>query len=185
MNLYFRLLRIILRGLFTAKTSIFQSSRLSFRVWPWDIDYNLHLTNSRYLSFMDLGRMYYSGQTRLLHNIIKYKIGLALTGAELSFIKPIPTWKKFDLVTQLVSWDDKYFYFFQRFEVNGELYASGIVKGLSLQKGKKQSPETLMRQLGADIPARPQIPDFIKHWQGLVESKKRETKEHEDNENKN
>jgi len=57
MNLYLRLLLIIIK-IKRLRLCIEPegTSRISFRVWPHDCDLNLHLTNSRYLAFMDLAR---------------------------------------------------------------------------------------------------------------------------------
>ena len=37
--------------------AMLEESHLSFRVLPTDLDVNMHLTNSRYFSFMDLSRV--------------------------------------------------------------------------------------------------------------------------------
>ena len=44
---------------------------LRLRVWPQDIDFNLHLNNARYLSFMDYGRIHLSAATGILTPVLK------------------------------------------------------------------------------------------------------------------
>src|SRR5208283_4679769 len=44
---------------------------LRMRVWPNDIDLNLHMNNARYLSIMDYARTHYLARTRLLEHIIR------------------------------------------------------------------------------------------------------------------
>ena len=46
-------------GMLTADT-------LNMRVWPQDIDFNLHLNNARYLSCMDYGRVHLMASTGIL-----------------------------------------------------------------------------------------------------------------------
>ncbi len=58
MNLWFRLLFLLLSSPFRPKLSApFAVSRLNFRVLPNDIDSNLHMTNGRYRTIFDLGRL--------------------------------------------------------------------------------------------------------------------------------
>ena len=58
MNLWFRLLHLLLCSLFRPKLEApFGVSRLQFRVLPNDLDSNLHMTNYRYWNIFDLGRL--------------------------------------------------------------------------------------------------------------------------------
>jgi hypothetical protein len=51
MNLWFRVLWLFLSASFRARIAPpFGVSRLSFRVWPHDLDTNLHMNNGRYLT---------------------------------------------------------------------------------------------------------------------------------------
>ena len=57
MTLFFRLFLITIQGFFKKRCSLNEVSSLFFKVYYFDIDLNGHLTNSKYLSFMDLGRL--------------------------------------------------------------------------------------------------------------------------------
>src|SRR5690606_32733351 len=58
MNLLFRLLKTLLRFfLLPSRIGILDESIVRFRVWPNDLDTNLHMNNGRYLTLMDLGRL--------------------------------------------------------------------------------------------------------------------------------
>jgi len=67
-NLYLRLLRLLLLLPFVRRRSLLDAGRIAFRVWPNDCDINLHLNNGRYLTFMDLGRLQLLAQIGLLRN---------------------------------------------------------------------------------------------------------------------
>ena len=58
MNLYFRLILVFIKSLFAGKRNPLEASVVHFRVWPLDCDVNLHLTNSRYFAFADLGKAF-------------------------------------------------------------------------------------------------------------------------------
>ena len=58
MNLWLRILFLLLATPFRPKLEPpFGVSRLTFDVWPNDLDTNLHMNNGRYLTIMDLGRL--------------------------------------------------------------------------------------------------------------------------------
>lgn len=55
--MWIRFIKLLIKWVFfTKEEDILKEKKLSFRVGPTDIDYNLHLNNAKYLSFMDLGR---------------------------------------------------------------------------------------------------------------------------------
>ena len=56
MNLIFRLLRILVWGLVGPRLDPLGRSIVSFRVWPNDLDINIHMNNGRYLTIMDIVR---------------------------------------------------------------------------------------------------------------------------------
>ncbi|MDB5490660.1 MAG: Mesenchymal stem cell protein, partial [Micavibrio sp.] len=58
MNLYLRVLIVIFRALFgQPMTDVTTPQRIRLRVYPNDLDSNLHMNNGRYLTVMDLGRL--------------------------------------------------------------------------------------------------------------------------------
>ena len=50
---------------------ILDEDLIRMRVWPNDIDINLHMNNGRYLNIMDYGRMHLLARTRLLEHILR------------------------------------------------------------------------------------------------------------------
>jgi acyl-CoA thioesterase FadM len=170
-NLFFRLLLLLLRIWRLPRRGLLDESRAAFRVMPNDCDINFHLNNGRYLSFMDLGRVHLMAQTGLLPVILKQRWMPVLTAAEINFIRSIQPLQKFDLVTRLVSWDDKYFYIEQKFESRGVLCAHAYVKGLFLRKGYKVSNSEAVAVAGyTDTP--PPMPEELRLWAELANAKK-------------
>jgi acyl-CoA thioesterase FadM len=171
MNLYLRLLRLLLLIPFVRRQPILAESQLSFRVWPTDCDLNFHMNNGRYLTFMDLGRLHLLAQLGALRHVLTGRWAPVLSAAEINFIKPLPPFGRFTLVTRMLTWDDKYFYLEQRFERRGTLCALATVRGLFLA-GKRPLPTgDVMRTLGADVAA-PAMPAVVSHWKELTELKK-------------
>lgn len=171
MNLYLRLLRLLLGLPFIRRRGLFDASRLRFRVWPTDCDLNLHMNNGRYLTLMDLGRMHLLAQMGLLRSILRRRWRPVLTAAEINYIRALNPLRRFTLVTRLLTWDDKYFFLEQRFKRDGTLCAIAMVKGLFLARRNRIAPSELVAVLGIETRS-PEMPAVIRHWNGLTALKK-------------
>lgn len=57
MNLLVRLALVLLGASRRGRLDLFALSDLPMRVWPTDLDVQMHMNNGRYLSLMDLGRI--------------------------------------------------------------------------------------------------------------------------------
>ncbi len=171
MNLYLRLIGLLLRLPFVRRQGLFEPARIGFRAWPNDCDINLHLNNGRYLTFMDLGRVHLMVQIGLFAPIWRRRWLPVLAAAEMSFIRPILPFQRFNLVTRLLTWDEKYFYIEQRFEAGGRLCAVGMVKGLFLHGRERVASTAVVSLLGLDVTA-PNLPDVVRHWNDLAALKK-------------
>ena len=176
MNLYFRLLWLLARVWRLSRRGLLDESRAAFRVLPNDCDINFHMNNGRYLSFMDLGRVHLMAQTGLLPVILKQGWMPVLTAAEINFIRSIAPLQKFDLVTRLVSWDDKYFYIEQKFESRSVLCAHAYVKGLFLRKGVKITNAEIVATAGYTDTPPPPMPEELRLWAELGNAKKQRAK---------
>jgi len=171
-NLYLRLLVVLIRTLFSRQRGLLEPSRLSFRVMPLDCDFNMHMNNGRYLTFMDLGRIHMLGQTRMLRPMLRARWMPVLGAAEINFICPLRPLRKFHLLTRLVTWDEKYFYVEQRFESGGRLCAIALVKGLFVTKGRRVESSTVLKVFNFDVDA-PRMPEVVRHWNDLAALKKK------------
>jgi acyl-CoA thioesterase FadM len=171
MNLYLRLLLLLLRLIGLERKGPLEESRIAFRVLPNDCDVNLHMNNGRYLSFMDLGRVHLVAQMGLLPVILRKRWRAALGAAEINFIRALAPFQKFELVTRLVTWDDKYAYMEQRFEAGGGLYAHAFVKGLFLDANGKVPNPAVVAELGQAV-APPPMPEELRIWAELGSVKK-------------
>jgi acyl-CoA thioesterase FadM len=178
LSFLFRFAKVWLLSLLAPKVSgAAQSSTLHFRVWPNDLDLNLHVNNGRYLTLMDLGRM----DLMFRSGAIRYWFEGKLTPlVGLSFcrhFKALRLFQAFELQTKLLGWDEKWVYFEHRFESKGKLYALGIVKGLMAgPQGLLPSVE-LMRLLGIQETS-PELKAYLKDLnlseRGVIDELKKE-----------
>lgn len=171
MNLYLRLLRILLKSWFARRIGLLDESRLAFRVWPHDCDINLHLTNARYLALCDLSRVYYMGQVGVLFKLVARNWLPVAQAQEISYFKAISPFQRFEVLTRFIYWDDKYWYTEHRFVAGDRLYAIVQVRGVFVHKRTVISMPDVIRLTGQEVEV-PEKPARIEYWQNLIEMKK-------------
>jgi len=170
-NLYLRLIYVLWKIWRLPRRGVLDESRVAFRVLPTDCDINFHMNNGRYLSLMDLGRVHMVAQMGLLPVIARKRWMPVLAAAEINFIRQLAPFQRFELVTRLVTWDDKYAYMEQRFEAEGVLCAHAFVKGLFLDRGRRVNNGDVVAELGHTGEA-PPWPDELRIWAEMGAAKK-------------
>jgi len=82
----------------------------------------------------------------------------------ISFRKSLDLWKKFDLETRVVGYDEKAVFVEQRFVVDGQIYAQAMTRARFLKRsGGTVSVAELLETIGWDAPA-PAMPDWVQEW---------------------
>ncbi len=172
MNLYLRVLILFIRSFFKPKlTSVLDHSVLRFYVLPNDLDINGHMNNSRYLTVMDLGRFDLVLRSGLLAFMRKHGSVPILGAAQIRFRIPLMPFQRYDLDTNIIGWDDKWFFIEQRFLIvdgkkKGAVAAIAVVKGSFYDSRNKRTVPTaeLMThmELAGDLP---DLPDHLIKWQ--------------------
>ena len=148
MNLLFRFSYQVICSIFAKPLSINEEDLVNMRVWPNDLDINIHLNNGRYLSIMDLGRTRLSIRTGLFKLAKKLGWGYGVVGGStIIYLKSIAPFQKFQLRTKLAGHFNGWFYIEQRFEAKGKLIAAALVKVTFLKKKKRISAEEIIEAL--------------------------------------
>jgi acyl-CoA thioesterase FadM len=117
---------------------------IPMRVWPNDIDFNLHLNNARYLSVMDYGRLRLLARAGLLKPVLKARYAPVVGSVWITYRRSLPLWARYKLTTSLASWDDRWFYMEQTFTGREGLVAVGWVKGALLHRGSIVPPQKII-----------------------------------------
>jgi acyl-CoA thioesterase FadM len=162
MNLWFRVIMVWIRALFRSKLTSTDISITPFVVLPHDIDINIHLNNGRYLTFMDLGRLDFTVRMGLARLFFKKSWVPVVASVGIRFRKSIGLFKKFELHTKIVGFDDRFVYIEQDFVIGTEVFARGLVKACFLHKGKMISMDLVASELGSNTKLPP--PDWIQSW---------------------
>lgn len=164
MYVYVRLFKTLIRGLLAPRAVGLQDSVLHFRVWPNDLDFNLHMNNGRYLTLMDLGRMDLVTRLGMLPVMRRERWAPLLGNCTIRFRRSLAPFQKFCLRTRVVSWDDKWIYMIQRFEtMDGKVAALALVRGLLAGPQGSITPAQMLAAVGITLDA-PQMPIAATEW---------------------
>jgi acyl-CoA thioesterase FadM len=147
-----------------------EEDRLSMRVWPNDIDFNLHLNNARYLSMMDFGRMHLLARTRILDHVIRSRWTPLLGAVWMTYRRSLPLFARFTLSSRTVCWDARWFYMEQTFTGSEGLAAVGWVKGLLRGPAGNLEPQRILETVSPGVVS-PPMPEAIATWNDLTREK--------------
>src|ERR1700761_5365267 len=107
------------------RIGVLDEDLLSLRVWPQDIDFNLHLNNARYLSFMDYGRVHLMAATGILTPAIQQRWAPLVGSISVTYRRSLGLFAPFTLTTRLLCWDEKWLYMEQVFEAESRQSGNG------------------------------------------------------------
>lgn len=176
MNLVLRLIRVIILAFFRSPLGFFDTSKLTFRVWPLDLDMNLHMTNSRYLSLMDLGRTDWLIRSGLAKKIYKLKWSPVLGSATIRWRKSLNPFDRITLETKILGWDDKWVYIEQRVSTKDIVHSIAIVKGLFMSKQGTVPFQQVVDLIKLGLKS-PPLPHLVNLWVELEEEMRNRLKE--------
>jgi len=144
--------------------------RLRMRVWPNDIDLNLHMNNGRYLSIMDYARTHLLARTRLLERIVRSRWQPLVGAVWVTYRRSLPVFAAFTLTSRMVCWDERWFYMEQTFAGAKGQAAVGWVKGALRDAQGTLDPQ---RVIDGVAPGRtsPAMPEAIAEWNRLTREK--------------
>lgn len=164
MNLYLRLVWLLVNFRFRRKLALLEDSSTAFRVWPLDLDVNLHMNNGRYLTLMDLARLDLMLRSGWAGKILKARMFPVVAGQAIRYRRSLDLFQRFEIVTTLLGWDEHAFYLQQRFVRKGETVALGVIRGVFLQKGRgRVRAAEVVAAAGEDLES-PEIPQWVLDW---------------------
>jgi acyl-CoA thioesterase FadM len=161
---YIRLVWLFLTTARRPRLHIHDVARMTMRVWPTDLDELGHVNNGVYLSMMDLPRLDLLQRSRIWPLMQKAGIYPVVASQTITYRKSLKLWQKFDVETRIIGYDDRAVYIEQRFVVEGEIYARGIVKGRFIRRsGGVVGSADLQEITGIDTTSMP-IPAWLAEW---------------------
>ena len=164
MNLYFRLLLFMIRVRFRSRLGIWDTSHVTFRVNPLDLDLQRHMNNGRYLSLMDLGRMDLMLRSRFWQRITGQGWYPVVAGQTITYRRSLLLWERFDLASRVIGHDDRWIYMEQVFRRDGKVVADAIVRARFLRRAGGSVPIDEVLELVRPLPEHLVVPQWVTEW---------------------
>ncbi len=168
MNLWLRLIGLLLTSFFKGRADLSDTTRLRLTVWPSDLDLNLHVNNGRYFTMADLGRTDFVVRTGLTQFILKNRARPVVGDAMAKFRKDLKLFQRFTLETRLLGWNEKWFFIEHRFVRHGRVVGTVVMRGLFVGLAGTIKPAEIVDSLGM-ASERPQLPEWVVQWNGTCE----------------
>lgn len=145
------------------KLDFMGTSKLDLMVLPGDLDAMGHMNNGRYLTLQDLGRIDLLMRSGIWQASQKRKWTPLIGGAMIRYKKSLEPFDQFTLHTKIAGWDEKWFYFDQKFIRKDIVCALSLVKGLFRgQYGNIPAKEVVLAGGGPD--KSPPLPESVQLW---------------------
>jgi acyl-CoA thioesterase FadM len=104
---------------------LFETTRIRLRVWPDDIDGNMHVNNGRYLTLADLGSVTWFVRTGVLSRARRFRATPVVADACAKFRRELKLLQAFSIETRLLGWERRCIFLEHRFLVDE--HVSGVV----------------------------------------------------------
>jgi YbgC/YbaW family acyl-CoA thioester hydrolase len=142
MNLYFRLILVILKALRRDTiTPVLLKNSIGVRMMPNDLDINMHVNNGRYLTLCDLARVDFFVRSGIAALMLKHKWSPIIAEHTMTYLRPIKVFTKIDIHMEITHFDEKYFYCSHHFYKGDKLMAQGTSKALVISKSGSLTPQ--------------------------------------------
>lgn len=163
MNLWLRLIWMLLTAWRRSRVTMLETSALRMTVMPNDLDFNGHVNNGRFLTLADIGRMDFvlrSGAGRAAFA----QRALPIVGDSMAkFRRDLKLFERFDLTTRLLGWDDKWTFIEHRFLRGGRVLGVVVIRGLFKGPQGPIAPADFLAFMGLAV-ASPALPDWVQDW---------------------
>ncbi len=160
MNLIFRLIWMIITARLGSRRDIMGESHMTFWCLPTDLDMNMHMTNSRYHSFMDLSRIDFMIRNGAWGRVRAAGLYPVLSFSSIRFRRPIRPFQKFAVTSRVVSWDERWIYLEHKVLAGGDTAAITILKCTFLSKEGRIPTDELLGIMGYTGP-KPAFTDVL------------------------
>lgn len=163
MNLWFRLIMMLLRRPWRKPADPFSTTVVRMRVWPLDLDLNRHVTNGRYFTLADLGRMDYVLRTGAFRTALRHKAVSIVGDAWGKFRRELKVFESFEIHTRMLGWDDKWSFLEHRFVKDGRVAGVVVMRGVFRSSKGTVKPADIVRDLGVPDQS-PPLPQWLSQW---------------------
>ena len=163
MNLYLRLLWLLTARRFRSRVDPIGPCHTPFRVWPTDLDVFMHVNNGVYLSMMDLGRVDLMARSGLMDKLQSRGWHPVVTSQTIQYRRSLRLFERFEIVTRVLAWDDKFILVQQEFVRRGEVVATALMRGRFLSRAGNVPMSEIIAMAGNPGPPT-DVSDYARAW---------------------
>jgi acyl-CoA thioesterase FadM len=157
---WLRLIRVALGAMAASRVDLLATTRVSLRVWPNDLDLNLHVNNGRYLALADIGRIHWFLLTGSLAVARQQKAFPVVGDAIAKFRRDLKAFQTFEIETRLIGWDRRWGYIEHRFVRNRRVIGVVLIRGVFKGPNGPVDPGVLLAEL-SHAAASPELPEWV------------------------
>jgi acyl-CoA thioesterase FadM len=152
-----------------SQVDLLSTTRVCLRVWPNDLDLNLHVNNGRYLTLADIGRMHWFFRTGLMNIAREQKAFPVVGDAIAKFRRELTAFQTFEIHTRMIGWDHKWGFIEHRFIREGRVLGVVAIRGVFKGPNGPVDPNTFLAALSHSTPS-PELPQWAKSFHDGCES---------------
>jgi acyl-CoA thioesterase FadM len=166
-NVIWRTLLVMLRARLSRRTRPLEPtavSRIRLTTLPTDIDLLRHMNNGRYLSLFDLGRWDLLVRSGLADATRRRGWYPVVASETITFRRSLELWQRFVVETRFLGHDERSLYLEHRAVVDGEIYASAIIRARMLRRGGGTVGHDELFAAVARPEGLPEVAPWVREW---------------------
>jgi len=160
---WLRLIRVGVSAIGETKVDLLETTHVKLRVWPNDLDINLHVNNGRYLALADLGRIHWFMRTGLFGLARQKKAFPVIGDAIAKFRQDLKVFQTFEIRTRLIGWDHKWGFVEHRFVRKDRVLGVVAIRGVFKGPGGPVDPGVFLAGLAHAAPS-PALPEWANQF---------------------
>jgi acyl-CoA thioesterase FadM len=168
MSLFGRLILSLIASLWRPSVEMLEWSSIPIRIWPHDLDLNLHANNGRILTISDVGRIDMAVRAGLFMKCLRRGWKPVVASTTVRYRKSLMPFRRYELESRILTWDEKWVYFEHRFVRHGEVAVAIYVRGGFVGQNGMVPPEKLNALMGLNVEA-PVRPAWLEQWMAAEE----------------
>lgn len=163
MNLWFRLIWMLITVRWRKPASLFDTTTLSMRVWLNDLDANGHMNNGRYLTLADIGRIDYVLRTGSVKVAFARRARPIVGDVLAKFRRDLKPFERFEIQTRLLGWEGKWIFIEHRFVRHQRVAGIVVMRGLFRNAAGPVDPAVFLDALNSTRES-PILPAWVREW---------------------
>ncbi len=152
-----------------SQVDLLATTRIRLRVWPNDLDANMHVNNGRYLTLADIGRMHWFVRTRTMHIARQQRAFPVVGDAVAKFRRELKAFQTFEIHTRMIGWDHKWGFIEHRFVRENRVLGVVAIRGVFKGPNGPVDPNVFLAALSHSTPS-PALPEWANSFHSGCES---------------